>query len=225
MSKMSGMSKIQQNKLEAGKHDPFKIRLLQDRLDEKGKARLAQLLKEIDDNIDELRKEKEEYFKHGVKSTAGGYMDTKSQMSRVTGVSRVTDSSNAYLYTGDDQERVQKINEQLREHNPTLGAAVNASYDQEASVIHKGRQDPRNQKFDENKSTMSFQSNISGISRSGLSMIDMGSITSGMTGKSMPGQKGLRDAAERRLEKAQMFKIEAHLKKLQESDDLSYSEP
>ena len=102
MSKMSGMSKIQQNKLEAGKHDPFKIRLLQDRLDEKGKARLAQLLKEIDDNIDELRKEKEEYFKHGVKSTAGGYMDTKSQMSRVTGVSRVTDSSNAYLYTGDD---------------------------------------------------------------------------------------------------------------------------
>jgi len=33
-------------------------------------------------------------------------------------------------------------------------------------------------------------------------MIDMGSITSGMTGKSMPGQKGLRDAAERRLEKA-----------------------
>lgn len=73
---------------------------------------------------------------------------------------------------------------------------------------------------------MSFQSNISGISRSGLSMIDMGSITSGMTGKSgkLPGQKGLRDAAERRLEKAQMFKIEAHLKKLQDTDDLSYSE-
>ena len=28
MSKMSGMSKIQQNKLGAGKHDPFKIKLL-----------------------------------------------------------------------------------------------------------------------------------------------------------------------------------------------------
>ena len=223
------MTKIHQNKIYAGKHDPFKIKLLQDRLDEKGKARLAQLLKEIDDNIDELRKEKEEYFKHGGKSTSGGYMDTKSQMSRVTGVSRVTDSSNAYLYTGQDQERVQKINEQLRDYNPTMGSAINSSqqYDQEASVIHRGRQDPKNQKFDENKSTMSFQSNLSGISRSGLSMLDMGSITSGMTGKSgkLPGQKGLRDAAERRMQKAQMAKIEAHLQKLQNTDDLSYSEP
>lgn len=101
MSKMSGMSRIQQNKLEAGKHDPFKIKLLQDRLDDKGKARLAQLLKEIDDNIDELKKEKEEYFKHGA-NAKGGYMDNKSQMSRATGVSRLTDSSNAYLYTGQD---------------------------------------------------------------------------------------------------------------------------
>ena len=63
MSNASNLSKIQQNKIAAGKHDPFKIKLLQDKLDEKGKARLAQLLKEIDDNIDELMKEKEEYFK------------------------------------------------------------------------------------------------------------------------------------------------------------------
>ena len=122
VSGASNMSKIKENKILAGKHDPFKIKLLQDRLDEKGKARLAQLLKEIDDNIDELMKEKEEYFKQGTKA---GYMDTKSQMSRVTGVSRVTDSSNAYLYTGQDQDRVQKINEQLRDYNPTLGAAIN----------------------------------------------------------------------------------------------------
>ena len=78
-----------------------------------------------------MRKEKEEYFKHGG-NAKGGYMDNKSQMSRVTGVSRVTDSSNAYLYSGQDQDRIQKLNEQLRDYNPTLGSAINAttsSYD------------------------------------------------------------------------------------------------
>ncbi len=53
-------------------------------------------------------KEKDEYHKMGMKSTKGGFggagqFDTKSHMSGVTGHSRATTSSNAYLYSGDDQ--------------------------------------------------------------------------------------------------------------------------
>ena len=36
-------------------------------------------------------KEKDEYSKSGMKSTQGGGFDTKSYMSRQTGVSRITD--------------------------------------------------------------------------------------------------------------------------------------
>lgn len=85
-SNVSGMtdnSIIRRNRLEQGRHDPTKIKLLQDRLDEKGKARLAQLLLEIDENMDDLMKEKAEYAKQGMRSTKGGFagagqFDTKS---------------------------------------------------------------------------------------------------------------------------------------------------
>jgi hypothetical protein len=66
---------------------------------------LQSLLKEIDDNIDELMKEKAEYHKSGMKSTkggffAGGQFDVRSQAS---GVSRRTEDSNAYYYVQADQ--------------------------------------------------------------------------------------------------------------------------
>lgn len=82
-SVMSENSRIRQNKIEAGRHDPYRVKLLQDRLDGKGKARLEQLLNEIDDNMDELMKEKAEYHKQGMKTTQGGFggagsFDTRS---------------------------------------------------------------------------------------------------------------------------------------------------
>jgi hypothetical protein len=49
--------------MDAANYDPFKIKLLQDRLDDKAKARLATLLDDIDENMDELMKEKAEYSK------------------------------------------------------------------------------------------------------------------------------------------------------------------
>ena len=66
-SKMSENSKIKQNIDDVGKYDPYKIRLQQDRLGEKEKARLEALLSEIDDNLDELMKEKAEYYRQGLK--------------------------------------------------------------------------------------------------------------------------------------------------------------
>ena len=62
-SNMSTNSKVLENKREAGKWNPYKIKLLQDRLDEKGKSRLAEMLKDIDENLPELMKEKNEYAK------------------------------------------------------------------------------------------------------------------------------------------------------------------
>ena len=75
---MSDNSKIRKNIELAGKHDPTKIKLLQDRLDPKSKARLENLLNDIDENMDEIMKEKEEYSKSGMKSTMGGGFDLKS---------------------------------------------------------------------------------------------------------------------------------------------------
>lgn len=90
-------SKIQQNKLAQARYDPYKIKLLQDKLDPKAKARLASLLSEIDENMEDLLKEKAEYARQGMKG------DTKSSMSKMTGVSRTTDANNAYLYSMGDQ--------------------------------------------------------------------------------------------------------------------------
>ena len=74
-------------------------------------------------------------------------------------------------------------------------------------------------------------SNITGISRrSAVSLIDLDNITSGgishltNAARKMPGEKSLRANAERRLEKAQLTSIESHLKRLQNTEDLSYSE-
>lgn len=80
---MSQQDKILKNKIEAGSYNPQKIKLLQDRLDEKGKSRLEALLRDIDDNMDDLLKEKAEYTKQGLKTTQGGFsvggqFDTKS---------------------------------------------------------------------------------------------------------------------------------------------------
>ena len=69
----STTSKVFENKIQASKHDPYRIKLLQDRLNEQEKRRLEALLKEIDDDMDQLMKEKAEYHKQGMKSVHGGY--------------------------------------------------------------------------------------------------------------------------------------------------------
>lgn len=63
----------------AGQHDPTRIKLLQDRLDDKGRARLQSLLDDIDENLDEIMKDKAEYSRSGMQ---GGGFDSKSQLSR-----------------------------------------------------------------------------------------------------------------------------------------------
>ena len=247
-SKASMSSRVSQNKQNAKNFDPHKIKLLQDRLDDRQKARLEQLLKEVDENMEELMKEKAEYARDGMKSGPGGfggagrYDDTRSQMSRMTGAGggRATteNSSNAYLYSQDDQSKIQEINDALQKFNPALvGSQMisNDNFDTEASVIASGKK-PRGLSKnklsglniqDDTRSQISMSSNISGLSRkSNVSLLDIGSIASIGTGGSrkLPGERGLRQAAERRTQKAQMAQIDAHLRRMQDTEDLSYSD-
>ena len=68
---------------------------------------------------------------------------------------------------------------------------------------------------DDAKSFISMQSNITGLSRkSAVSLLDLESITSFGENKKLPGESGLRQAANRRIEKAKMAKIEADLKRI-----------
>lgn len=70
-----------------------------------------------------------------------------------------------------------------------------------------------------------MSSNLTGFSRkSGVSLLDLDSITSFGEKKKMPGEKGLQANAKRRMEKAKLAMIESNLRKLQGVDDLSYSE-
>lgn len=56
-------SKIKENIENVGKYDPYKIKLMQDRLNPNEKARLNEMLNEIDENLEEIMKEKAEYHK------------------------------------------------------------------------------------------------------------------------------------------------------------------
>jgi hypothetical protein len=207
-SSASRADKIKFNKENVGKYDPLKVRLLQDRLDDRQKDRLESLLDDIEQNWDEIMKEKAEYAKQGMKA------DTKSQMSRVSDA-----TSNAFVYTEVDTKRMAEINERLQKMNPGLvGSQMTSDHVSEASGDKSGlnKQKLKNLGgFDDNRSILSMGSNLTGFSRkSAVSMLNMDSITSNDLPKKMPGSKGLAENAKRRMEKAKMASIEMNLKKI-----------
>ena len=182
------------------------------------------MLEDIDDNLDQLMKEKAEYHKASLKS------DSKSAMSRIT---RTTDA-NAFLYSENDQSKMADINERLQKFNPSLiGSQITSDHmsdtssvmnDNSKSGLTKNRLREFQQQNDDTRSMISMQSNLTGFSRkSGVSMLDMDSIVSFGDFKKLPGEKGLQANAKRRMEKAQLAAIESNLKKLQATDDLAYS--
>lgn len=76
------------------------------------------------------------------------------------------------------------------------------------------------------QSQFSQLDNMSSVSRrSNLTMITLKSQMSGVSGKSkaLPREARLRDNAIRRMNEAQLKEIEGHLRKLRNTDDLSYS--
>ena len=101
---------------------------------------------------------------------------------------------------------------------------ANDNFDTEASVLSSAKKDAKGNPLsknrlkelrqDDTRSMVSMQSNISSFSRkSGVSLINMESILSlgGASGvsKRLPGATGLKENAERRMQKAQMARIDA----------------
>jgi len=127
---------------------------------------------------------------------------------------------------------MQELNEALEKYNPALlGSRITGdNFDTEASVISSGKKGmkltrDRLNEFqglnDDTRSMISMQSNLTGFSRkSAVSMLNIDAIVGldskkgsyGLPGTS--GDKGLKAAAQRRTEKAQMATIEANLKRL-----------
>lgn len=77
---------------------------------------------------------------------------------------------------------------------------ANDGFDVEASVISAGKKMP-GRGIDETRSVISRDSNISAVSRkSAVSLIDLDSIASiASQAKKLPGERGLRANAERRM--------------------------
>ena len=101
-------------------------------------------------------------------------------------------------------------------------------------MIQTGRRDPNLNRptgvIADDRSQVSGITSGTAISRrSAVSLFDIASLASGAPTtlggtKRLPGEGSLRQNAERRAEKAQMTKIEERLKRLRDTDDLSYSE-
>ena len=105
VSKLSDRNFLQINKSAQGKMKPFlRMQKPTDRLAPDQRARLEEMVKEIDDNIDDLIKEKEDYFK----------ADGQSVSKR----SKISEAPNVYSIEGDKRQRLEEIDTRLRVRNP-----------------------------------------------------------------------------------------------------------
>ena len=93
------------NKERAKDYNPYKKPMICDQLDEQSKNRLDNLMKDIDENLEEIIKEKEEFYApEANKST----------------ITRLSDAHNAYLYSKEDSENIERINQSLNQVVPML---------------------------------------------------------------------------------------------------------
>ena len=84
---------------------PFLMRQMPtDRLAPDQRARLEEMIKEIDDNIDGLVKEREDYFSNDGQSVG-----------RRSGI---PDAPNVYAFEGETRSRMEEIDHRLRVRNP-----------------------------------------------------------------------------------------------------------
>ena len=120
---------MQLNRDRAANFNPFKKPMICDQLDQNTRSRLDRLTQDIDEDLDEFIKKKDEfYLQEFERSQMGG---------------PIPNVDNAYLYSGADVERIEKINESLRKVAPMLPPSEDLS---EPSVI-KGKQDYDHSKF------------------------------------------------------------------------------
>ena len=173
------------------------------------------LTEDIDNDLDDYIKKKDEFYAIEMEKSHYG---------------PITDANNAYLYSKEDVDRIERINDSLRKVTPMLPPA-----DGEGSVMGSEFKPSRlesnydHSKFltsqhDDKQSMRSLP--MSTITRkSQVTMLTHGTIKTGITNAVLPRDRKLREAAQERMLKAQMRDIEANLRRLTESDDLSYATP
>ena len=76
-------------------------------MDPESRARLEAMVKEIDENLEELQREKEDYLRHD------------GQPSSPSKVSKLVSAPNVYSFEGETKTRMDEIESKLRERNPT----------------------------------------------------------------------------------------------------------
>lgn len=217
MSKLSDRNFVAINRSAQSKIRPFlRQQRPTDRLAPDQRARLEEMVQEIEDNIDDLLLEKEEYFKG----------DGQQSVSRK---SKIIEAPNSYSLEGDTKSRMDEIDNRLRIRNPgaqdnysaapSLGSLQLPGSGLNAGVGGKDLMNLSVSQF----SQLDAMSSIS--RRSNLTMITLKSYMTSASGKvkALPREGRLRENAIRRMNDAQIKEIENHLRKIRNSNDLSYS--
>lgn len=85
-----------------------------DQLDEQSKNRLDSLIKDIDENLDDIIKEKEEFYSYDINKSSY--------------TNKINDGKSAYVYSRDEVDKIERINESLRKITPMLPPSENFDY-------------------------------------------------------------------------------------------------
>lgn len=184
-----------------------------DRLAPDQRARLDEMVKEIDDNIEDLVKEKEDYYSNDGQS--------------VSRKSKIPDTPNVYELEGETRQRMDQIDSKLRIRNPQAQVDGTVNPASLASLQLPGR-DKDNSQALMNLSVSQF-SQLDAMSsasrRSNFTLITLKSQQTNLSGKSkaLPKEGRLRENALRRMNDEQIKEIENHLRKIRNTTDLSYS--
>ena len=212
---MSNKNFLQMNKERAANFNPYKKPMICDTLDEASRSRLLMLTEDIDNDLDDYIKKKDEFYAIEMEKSQYG---------------PITDANNAYLYSKEDVDRIERINESLRKVTPMLppaegeGSVMGSEYKPSKLESHYDHSKFLSSQHDDKQSMRSLP--MSTITRkSQVTMLTHGTIKTGITNAALPRDRKLREAAQDRMLKAQMRDIEANLRRLTESDDLSYATP
>lgn len=203
-SKTSKASFINQNKEQALKRKS-KLNRNKARLDEKGQRRYEELVAEIESNLDAIIADKKE-------SLHGG--DDQQSMSRYSV------GSNLYSMQGDSRSLMEDIDKKLRLCNPDAVIMPLPAVGDSSTLKQGFEQSLKGVQGRELDEQSQFSMPVSGISRrSDFTMI---TLAQGAKQPKLPGDKSLKDKAEKRQTQARMMEIDRYLNQIRNTDDLSY---
>lgn len=224
-SNMTGMTSLSHktnflalNKERARDYNPYRKPMICDTLDEPSKNRLLMLTEDIDGDLDQFIKQKDEYY--------ALVFDDKTSLA---GMKSISDPDNAYLYTKNDVDRIERINESLMKVAPMLPPSdANFDYDPPTHSALKSKlgdnhykSEYDHSKFLDDKQSVRSLPMSTATRKSNLTMLTHQTFKSGF--QQLPRDKKLREVAEKRMLKNQLRDIDQNLKNISNTDDLSYA--